>query len=251
MKLTVATVCFNAEKTIEDTVKSVLKQTYRDIEYLVIDGKSTDRTLELLKPYQADGRLRIISEKDSGLYDAMNKAAGLCRGEYILYMNSGDLFADEEVLADVVPYLDADIVYGNVVRIKQDGRHLEKYDRKYAVMRLLLMGKMICHQSMFTRTALMRAYRFNEQYTITADYDFVMRAQKNRRSMRYVDRIIAVVDNVEGISSQIKNNDMMRSQDDRSLKENFPVWYYSIKLPKAIVRVVKRRSERKGMPGEE
>ncbi len=250
MKLTVATVCFNAEKTIEATVKSVLRQTYRDIEYLIIDGKSTDRTLELLRPYQADDRLRVVSEKDNGLYDAMNKAARLCRGEYILYMNSGDLFADEGVLTDVVPYLDADIVYGDVVRIRRDGRHLEKYNKKHAVMRLLLMGRMICHQSMFTRTTLMRAYRFNEQYTITADYDFVMRAQKNRRSMRYVDRTIAVVDNVEGISSQIKNNDMMRRQDDQSLKENFPVWYYSIKLPKAIVRVVKRRSERKGTPGE-
>lgn len=245
MKLTIATVCYNAEKTIENTMKSVLGQTYQDMEYLIIDGKSNDRTLELIRFYQNDSRVKIISEKDSGLYDAMNKAANMCRGDYILYMNSGDIFADEQVLADVANCLDSDIVYGNVVRIKQDGEHLEKYDGKHVVMRLLLMGKMICHQGMFTRADIMREYRFDEQYTITADYDFVMRAQKNRCSMRYVDRTIAVVDSVEGISSQTKNNDIMRMEDDRSLKENFPVWYYMIKMPKGIVRGFRRYFEYK------
>lgn len=245
MKLTVATVCFNAEKTIENTVRSVLGQTYQNIEYLIVDGRSTDRTLELVGKYQTDSRLRVISEKDSGLYDAMNKAASVCSGEYILYMNSGDVFADKHVLADVAPCLGADIVYGNVVRIRRDGKHLEKYDGKHVVMRLLLMGRMICHQGMFTRAELMRAYRFNEQYTITADYDFVVRAQKNKCSMRHIDRTVAVVDSVEGISSRTANNDIMRKEDDRSLKENFPVWYYVIKAPKGIVRCLKRRGERK------
>jgi len=129
MKLTVATVCFNAEKTIEETIKSVLAQTYQNIEYLIIDGKSTDRTLELIGKYQTDSRVRVISERDSGLYDAMNKAASVCSGEYILYMNSGDLFADRRVLAAVVPCLDSDIIYGNVIRIRQDGKHLEKYGK--------------------------------------------------------------------------------------------------------------------------
>lgn len=245
MKLTVATVCFNAEKTIENTIRSVLNQTYQNIEYLIIDGRSTDRTLELIGKYQTDSRLRLISEKDSGLYDAMNKAASLCSGEYILYMNSGDLFADRRVLADVVPCLNTDIIYGNVIRIRQDGRHLEKYEGNHVVMRLLLMGRMICHQGMFTRADLMRAYRFDEQYTITADYDFVVRAHKNKCSMRYVDRTVAVVDSVEGISSRTANNDIMRREDDRSLKENFPVWYYMIKVPKGIVRCLKRRTEQK------
>ncbi|MDE6919364.1 MAG: glycosyltransferase [Lachnospiraceae bacterium] len=246
MKLTVATVCFNAEKTIEATIKSVLDQTYQNIEYLIIDGRSTDRTLELIGKYQTDSRVRVISERDSGLYNAMNKAASACSGEYILYMNSGDLFADRRVLADVVPCLDADIIYGNVIRIRQDGKHLEKYEGKHVVMRLLLMGRMICHQGMFTRADLMRAYRFNEQYTITADYDFVVRAHKNKCSMRHVDRTVAIVDSVEGISSRTENNDIMRREDDRSLRENFPVWYYLIKLPKEFVRGLKRHAEQKG-----
>ena len=246
MKLTVATVCFNAEKTIEATIKSVLDQTYQNIEYLIIDGRSTDRTLELIGKYQTDSRVRVISERDSGLYDAMNKAASVCSGAYILYMNSGDLFADRRVLADVVPCLDSDIIYGNVIRIRQDGKHLEKYGGKHVVMRLLLMGRMICHQGMFTRADLMRAYGFNEQYTITADYDFVVRAHKNKCSMRHVDRTVAVVDSVEGISSRTANNDIMRREDDRSLRENFPVWYYLIKLPKEFVRGLKRHAEQKG-----
>lgn len=245
MKLTVATVCFNAETTIVNTVKSVLSQTYQNMEYLIIDGNSKDSTLDLIRPYQTDSRLKVISEKDRGLYDAMNKAAAICSGAYILYMNSGDIFADERVLADVAPHLDSDIVYGNVIRIRQDGKYLEKYSGGHVVMRLLLMGKMICHQGMFTRADLMRMYRFNEQYTITADYDFVVRAQKNKCSMRYVDRTVAVVDNVEGISSQTKNNDIMRMEDDRSLRENFPIWYYIIKMPKGIIRGLKRHFEQK------
>ena len=84
MKLTVATVCFNAEKTIEATIKSVLDQTYQNIEYLIIDGRSTDRTLELIGKYQTDSRVRVISERDSGLYNAMNKAASVCSGAALL-----------------------------------------------------------------------------------------------------------------------------------------------------------------------
>ena len=104
----------------------------------------------------------------------------------------------------------------------------------------------MCSSDLFTRADLMRAYRFNEQYTITADYDFVVRAHKNKCSMRHVDRTVAVVDSVEGISSRTENNDIMRREDDRSLRENFPVWYYLIKLPKEFVRGLKRHAEQKG-----
>jgi glycosyltransferase involved in cell wall biosynthesis len=243
MKITIATVCYNAQQTIENTIKSVINQTYSDIEYLIIDGKSTDKTLDIIDKYAGDSRIRLVSEEDTGLYNAMNKAIKICTGDYIIYMNSGDVFHDYRVIEEMMPYMDADIVYGNVVRIRADGRHLEEYHGKYTVMRLLLTGMMMCHQAMFTRIDIMRKYGFDENYSITADYDFVVRAKKDKCKMKYIDRNVAIVDNIEGISSQVRNNDIMRMEDDRSLKANFPVWYYIIKIPKGIVRLIKRRND--------
>lgn len=245
MKITVATVCYNAESIIEQTIESVLNQTYQNIEYLIIDGKSKDGTMTIVNKYKEDSRVRIISEKDTGLYNAMNKAADICQGEYIIYMNAGDCFYNEKVIEAMVPDMKSDIVYGNVLREKENGEHLETYHGKNKVLLLLLMGKMMCHQSIFTRTAIMREYKFDETYRICADYDFIMRAKRNHVSMQYIDKTVSVVDNVEGISSQIKNYDNMREEDDRSLKKHFPTLYYCVLIPKSAIRVIRRWNEKR------
>lgn len=244
MKITIVTVCLNAEKTIELTLQSILRQTYREIEYLIIDGKSNDRTLDIIDKYADDKRIRLLSEKDSGLYNAMNKSIDLCTGEYIIFMNSGDVFCDEKVLEDIVPYLRSDLVYGNVIRKTKNGNVLEKYHGKYRIMSLLLMGRMMSHQCLFTRADIMRQYKFDEQFKICADYDFIVRTKKNKCSMKYIDRNVCIMDNIEGISSQIRNLDLMRSEDDRSLKNHFFLLYYFIKLPKEIIRCFKRIVEK-------
>lgn len=239
MKITIVTVCYNAEDTIEKTIKSVIAQDYNDVEYLIVDGKSNDRTLEIIGKYQDTPCISVISEKDSGLYNAMNKAIGVAKGEYILFLNSGDVFCDDKVLSDIVTELHSDIVYGNVIRQKEEGDILEKYPGKHRVMWLLLQGKMMSHQVMFTRTELMKRYGFDESFKITADYNFLVRVKKDKCSMHYIDRNISVVENVEGISSQISNLDCMRTEDDRSLKEYFPFWYYVLKPVKYVARKCK------------
>lgn len=245
MKITIATVCFNEEDTIEMTMKSVLSQTYKNIEYLIIDGKSSDSTIDKVKKYISDSRICLVSEEDRGLYHAMNKAAKMCTGEYIIYMNSGDLFHDKKVIEDMQPYLNKDLVYGNVIRNINSGKKTEKYHGRYKIMGLLLIGRMMSHQSLFTKIDIMRQYQFDERFKICADYDFVVRVKKNRCSMQYVDRIVSIVDNMGGISSQIGNYKTMRNEDDRSLKENFPLWYYLLVGPKAMVRFVKEINENK------
>lgn len=245
MRITVITVCFNARSTIEETIESVLGQTHEDLEYLIIDGMSTDGTQEIIQRYEDNARVRAVSEQDSGLYNAMNKGLDLCSGQYILYMNSGDLFHDNKVLEDVVPCLKADLVYGNTVRRRARSEHLEKYHGKHKLMWLLLAGKMMSHQSLFVRTDVMRRLRFDESYRISADYDFVVRAQRNKCSAKYIDRTVSITDNTEGISSRIENYETMRVEDDRSLKENYVCLYYLIKIPKGIVRSVRRIWERK------
>lgn len=240
MKITVVTVCLNAEKTIEATMLSILGQTFQDIEYLIIDGKSSDATLDIVDRYINDKRVRLFSEKDSGLYNAMNKAIGLCTGDYIIFMNSGDVFCDDKVIEDMLLHLqeDWDLVYGNVIRKTSNGDVLEKYHGRYKLMTLLLMGKMMSHQTLFTKSEIMRQYRFDEQYKITADYDFIVRAKKNRCSVAYVDRTICIMDNTEGISSQISNIEQMRREDDRSLKKNMPLFFYILFIPKTIYRCI-------------
>lgn len=244
MKITVVTVCYNAEKTIEMTMQSVLKQSYKDIEYLIIDGKSNDRTLDIVRKYERDSRVKLVSEKDNGLYSAMNKALNYCAGKYIIYMNSGDIFYDSRVVEEMVPHLMYDLVYGNVVRKTQGGNKLEKYHGKSKIMLLLLIGKMMSHQSLFTKTDIMKLYGFDERFKICADYNFIVRAKRNKCSMKYVDRTVCIVDNVEGISSQIDNYNVMRAEDDISLKENFTFLYYLIKIPKEIVRCFRRIIEK-------
>lgn len=237
MKITIVTVCYNAEKTIEKTIESVISQDYKDFEYLIVDGKSKDRTVEIISQYQHIPNVSVISETDSGLYDAMNKSTRIANGDYILFLNSGDFFCDDRVLSDIAGELNADIVYGNVIRQKEHGDVLEKYPGKYRVMWLLLQGKMISHQVMFTRTEIMKKYGFDESFKITADYNFLIKAKKDRCSMHYVNRNISVVDNIGGISSQSSNMRCMREEDDRSLKEYFPFWYYILKPVKHVARI--------------
>lgn len=247
VKITVVTVCFNSGDTIEKTILSVLEQDYEGIEYIIVDGASSDDTIDIIKRYNVDNKLKFVSEPDDGLYDAMNKATQLATGEYIIFMNSGDVFASPKVLLQISPCLDGvnDLVYGNVIRIKKQGEVLEKYGSKKVPLYLLLQGKMMCHQSIFTRTAIMREYGFNKEYSITADYDFVMRIVHDKRKLKYSDVTVSIVDNVEGISSSINNMDEMRRQDDLSLKTNFPGLYYLMKIPKGFVRWFHRRIENK------
>ncbi len=239
MKVTVATVCFNSEGTIEQTIKSVLTQAYSEIEYIIVDGASTDATLDIIRRYTYDERIRLISEPDNGLYDAMNKAVDNATGDYIVYMNSGDIFATNGAIKEISAYLDgtSELVYGNVIRIKPEGKIRERYEGFKVPLRLLLMGRMMCHQSIFTRCDIMRQYKFNTEYTITADYDFLMRMVRDKRILKYVDTDISIVDNVNGISSDSSNIKSMRQQDDRSLRKCFPLLYWLIYIPKNLYRL--------------
>ena len=244
-KVSVITTTYNDAANLAKIMEQVCRQTYENLEYLVIDGMSTDGTQEIIRRYESDDRVRAVFERDSGLYNAMNKGVTLCSGEYIIFMNSGDLFHDERVVADMVPHLHADLVYGNTLRRRVRGEQLEKYHGKYKLMWLLLSGRMMSHQSLFTKTEIMRAFRFDERYRISADYDFVVRAKKSKCSIKYVDRTVSIMNNIEGISAQIENYDIMRAEDDRSLKENYTVLYYLMKIPKGLVRFARRIYEQR------
>lgn len=234
--ITVVTVCYNSEDTIEETMQSVLCQTYADKEYLIIDGNSSDRTMDIVRKYDTCDCIRAISEPDSGLYDAMNKSLGMAKGDYVIFLNSGDVFCDKNVLQDMSAHLTEDIVYGNVIRRKHNGDIVEKYPGKHKLFWLLLQGKMVSHQVLFTKTDVMRKYGFDESYKITADFNFLVRAVHDKCTLRYVDRNVSIMENREGISARPENLNIMRAEDDRSIKEYFPFLYYVLKPVKAFAR---------------
>lgn len=247
MKISVITVCLNEERTIRETIESVITQTKLPYEYLIIDGQSKDGTLEIAREYEVQFPwISIFSEKDYGLYEAMNRGTLKSSGDYVVFLNSGDLFYNHlvlERLADIAGQIKAlpDIFYGDVIRMRGEKKIEEKYGSKASVFWLLLMGRMPCHQTMFTRRQLLEKYPFDYSYQITADYHFLMQCYKNKTTMFPLRYVVAVWESEKGISSQAENLNQMRKEDDRSLKTFYPTWYLLLKPIKFFWRK-KRRS---------
>ena len=178
-KLSVITIVYNNVRDIERTVLSVLNQTYPNIEYLVIDGASSDGTLEILKKYE--GRLaKLISEKDKGIYDAMNKGLALASGDYILFMNSGDeLYASDTVENVFASAPDADIYYGETEMYDEDwnslGQRRHKAPETFS-WKDFKYGMSISHQAIYIRRSLTEPYDL--QYKLSADIDWIIKAAK-------------------------------------------------------------------------
>lgn len=240
----IVTVCYNAEATIEQTMKSVLSQTYENIEYIIVDGKSSDSTCDIIAKYLDDSHINFLSEEDTGLYNAMNKAIDMINGDYALFLNSGDFFVNEEVLQKVAEKMNKesmyDLVYGNVIRNTFEGKKKEKYGGRLSVKRNLLLGRMISHQVMFFKSEVIRKYHYDENFRITADFNLLAKILKDGCSLEYIDEDITLMENREGISAEPVNLQKMREEDDRTIKACFPVWYFLLKPIKFLGRKIKR-----------
>ena len=178
-KLSIITIVYNNVRDIERTVLSVLNQTYPNIEYLVIDGASNDGTLELLKKYE--GRLaKLISERDKGIYDAMNKGLALASGDYVLFMNSGDeIYAADTVENVFSSAKDADIYYGETEMYNEDWKSLGQRRHKAPETfswKDFKYGMSISHQAIYIRRSLTEPY--DPQYKLSADIDWIIKAAK-------------------------------------------------------------------------
>ncbi|AKF24361.1 hypothetical protein YH65_02335 [Sulfurovum lithotrophicum] len=190
MTVTVVTVVYNCEDTIEETIKSVLSQTYPHIEYIIIDGASKDNTLDIINKYE-DQIDVIVSEKDKGIYDAMNKAIQMATGEWINFMNAGDSFASDDVLSKIFEghdVSDYDFIYGEHYWKDSDTKHLVK------TRPLELMWQKICfsHQSLFSRTNLMKDKPYDLAYKIVCDYENYFSRYMEGKKFLKVDFPIAV-----------------------------------------------------------
>lgn len=178
-KITIITVVFNAEALIERTLKSILCQSYRNLELLIIDGKSTDNTLGIVHKYQGD-RTKIISEKDKGIYDAMNKGITNASGDYIIFINAGDELYSQTTLEDILAtHQDADVYYGNTAVVDINGNILG--DRRLSppkklTWKSLKFGMRVSHQSILAKKQIIPKYDL--KYKISADIDWTIRLLK-------------------------------------------------------------------------
>lgn len=189
MKISLITVCYNSEKTIKDTIESVLKQTYKNYEYIIVDGKSKDSTLDIIKSYEEkfDSKLKYISETDIGLYDAMNKGVNLTTGEIIGILNSDDVLYDENVFQKIIDNIDNyDGVYSNLLLMNQN---LTKVTRNFKSKKMTLKkGWHPPHPTLYLKKEIYDKYgNYNLDYRIAADLDFMYRILNSNITLKYVD----------------------------------------------------------------
>jgi glycosyltransferase involved in cell wall biosynthesis len=188
--ITVVTVVFNGEKFLEETILSVINQTYDNVEYIIIDGGSTDGTLDIIKKYE-HAIDYWVSEKDKGIYDAMNKGIDLASGECINFMNGGDGFYGNDILqaifyeTDLVGY---DIVYGNHQVIYPSG---QMRMAKAGLVKNLWKGSQFCHQASFVKNRYHKTNKFNLCTKIVADFEFFYNAWKYNAKFKGVDLTVA------------------------------------------------------------
>lgn len=180
MKITVITVCFNSAKTIEDTIRSVASQTHLDIEHIVVDGASTDGTLDVIERHR-DTLAKVISEPDHGIYDAMNKGIALADGEVIGFLNADDIYADAGVLAKVANIMereDLDALFGDAefFRAEYPERAVRRYRSEHFRPDRIAWGWMPAHPTIFLRHRVFERFgSFHTDYRIAGDFEFVAR----------------------------------------------------------------------------
>ena len=190
--ISVVTPCFNSEKTIEKTLQSVLNQTYQNYEYIIIDGKSTDNTINIIEQYKEKfgDKLKVVSEKDDGIYDAMNKGINLAKGELVGIVNSDDFYEPDalENISNEYKNEKYAVIYG-MMRILSEGKEKSVLINNHE----FLKEGMITHPTCFVTKALYTYLGgYSLEYKVAADYEFMLRAsQKADAVFKPVYKIIS------------------------------------------------------------
>nr|WP_302829721.1 glycosyltransferase family 2 protein [uncultured Bacteroides sp.] len=216
-KFSVITVTYNAEAVLEDTIQSVISQTYRHVEYIIIDGASKDGTLSIINRYKERISL-VVSEPDKGLYDAMNKGIRHATGDYLCFLNAGDSFHEDDTLQQMVHTLNGgelpDVLYGETALVDKEGHFIRM--RRLSTPEVLTwksfkQGMLVCHQAFFAKRALVEPYDL--QYRFSADFDWCIKIMKKARTLHNTH--LTLIDYLEeGMTTQNRK---------ASLKERFRI----------------------------
>ncbi|WP_455621156.1 glycosyltransferase family 2 protein [Parabacteroides sp.] len=229
MKVSVITVTWNSAATLRDTLESVLAQTYPDIEHIVVDGGSTDGTMELIRAYEAlyVGRLRYISEPDRGIYDAMNKGIGMASGEVVGILNSDDFYTSNDTVERLVDELvgcGVDAVYGDVHFV--DDKDLTKCVRYYSSESFrrwkMRFGFMPAHPSFYCRKEVYERFGlFSTSYKVAADFENLLRLiYVGKISIQYVPKDCVTMRTGGASTSGLASHRQILADHVRAYREN-------------------------------
>lgn len=228
IKISVITVCRNAENIISETIESVIKQTYDNIEYLIVDGNSTDKTLKYIKEYSLKNNITYISENDNGIYDAMNKGICMATGDFLCFLNAGDCFYNNQVIDNIVEFImhhPADIYYGDIIYKYPNGdKVIRTYGNICGTKLYYCTGDSINHQSIFASKKCFERSLFDTSYKICADREWMMRMHKKRFKYKAIHQLIAEYSLDEG-SASIANKNLYKAEADRCMREQFKMLY--------------------------
>lgn len=225
MLITIVTVTYNAEGTLERTLKSVEMQTHGNVEHIIMDGASKDGTLAIAQAYKErndDRDIRIVSEPDKGLYDAMNKAIAIANGEYICFLNAGDKLHNPQTLEFIVHIAqhnpDAGVIYGDTDIVDDNGMKLRERrlsPPKRLNWRSFKSGMLVCHQAFYAKRSIVPAYDLS--YRFSADFDWCVRIMKKAAtmSMPLVNSHLTLADYL--------SEGMTTANHKASLKERFAI----------------------------
>lgn len=194
IKFSIITVCYNVANSIRQTIESVMQQSYHNVEYIVKDGNSLDGTVDILGEYS--DRMLLLTGTDSGIYDAMNIAVKKATGDYIYFLNAGDVFCNDTVLQQIAEVLNqnggVDVLYGNMMSVKKNDTVLVKNSAFCKSKLFHLTGATISHQTIFARNECLRNDPFDLKYRICADREWLLRQIDAKKKLKYVDILISV-----------------------------------------------------------
>lgn len=228
MKLSIITVVFNDYRHIESTIKTVLTQTFTDKEYIIVDGGSTDGTKEIIQLYNE--QIKWISEPDKGIYDAMMKGVRMAKGDWILFLNSGDYLENNTVLESVFDrYVDTgeSFLIANAICFKDWGI---KKVKPHILNQNWYDAMPVIHPSTLIRRAVQVRYPFHQEYKLSADYMFFIEALKAGATYKYFDIVLSCMNLQEGATA---------THWDRSLKDNIAI-LNKTNAPKESIKKIKR-----------
>ena len=218
-KFSIITVTYNAEKVLEDTIQSVVFQTYRNVEYIIVDGGSNDNTLDVVHKYQ-ERICKVISEPDRGLYDAMNKGIRMATGDYLCFLNAGDELHENETLQKIVYTLKGkelpDVIYGETAIVDEEGHflHMRRLSTpEHLHWKSFKEGMLVCHQAFLTRRELALSNPYDLRYRFSADFDWCIRIMKQSKYLHNTH--LTLIDYL--------NEGMTTQNHKASLKERFRI----------------------------
>lgn len=235
--ITIITVCYNSENFIRETIESVLNQTYDNIEYIVVDGNSTDNTLNIIKEYETkfNGRMKWISEPDDGIYDAMNKGIDYSKGCYLYFLNSGDYFIENDIITKIMIKSNTeDFIYGPV----KTGKNIRN-NKVNSIFHLIF--KTITHQGIIASKKCFVDNKFDQNYKWLADYEWIIKCFKNEQiSKLYINDIFCFFDpnNNTGITSKKLKSSRLSERKEIGL-DNFNHFYKFIFILNQIRLIIK------------